>query len=170
MVAASDSDGEIASCSLSLNGSAQRTESNAPYTWGTATPADDPDLMGLASGDYTLTATCSDTDGLSASAEITVSVAAAPEPQSYSLTVNWDAPTEREDGSALSASDIASYEIYYFEVGSSIGSGSVVTVAGHEDQAELTVDQPGEYVIAISCTDTAGYSSDISQEVTVDVQ
>lgn len=188
IVEASDSDGSIASCSLTLNGSAVRTEVNAPYTWGAATSAGDTSLLDMSAGNYTLVANCVDDDNQTSTAEISVTVAAAPEPEpeppapaplpepepvTYTANITWTAPTTREDGSSLTPSEIDHYEVYYYLQGSQSGSGEIVNfnpdLGTSGNPATITLDQSGSYVFAISCVDSDGNVSDISDEVIVTI-
>lgn len=180
-VSASDSDGSIASCTLTLNGSTVRTDSSAPYTWG----ANDSALQTLSAGTHTLAATCTDSDSLTDSASITLTIAAAPEPDpeptpeptpdpvEYTISLTWTAPATREDGSTFNLSDIEQYEVYYYLQGTSAGEGQVATFSPSEgttdNPATITLTASGTYILAVSCIDKDGLVSNISDEVSITI-
>ncbi len=181
IVDAIDQDGDIESCSLSLNGQLVRAENSAPYTWGTANSADDQIKQGLPQGQHEISVTCLDNDGLSGTVQLNVAVNAPtpppePEPTTFSLTLNWNAPTQREDGSALAMTEIGGYEIYYFLQGTPQDQGTSIDVPAMDGNGQYTtsynleLDQPGSYVFAISTYDVNGIYSQISDEVVVDIQ
>ena len=91
-----------------------------------------------------------------------ISVTPAPVPVNVSLS--WVAPAEREDNTALSLSEIASYKIYY---GSTQGqyTNSVAindsTATGHT----FTNFSSGTYYFVITTIDTDGRESKYSPEV-----
>lgn len=175
IVAASDSDGSIASCTLSINGVAVRTETQSPYTWGTASSTNDNALLNMAPGDYQLKAVCTDNGGLSSNAQLTVSVVALPV---TSITVNasWSVPTQREDGTPLLVSDLASYKLFYYREGTDQNSGSVINIPALDSQSNLvtsysvTLSEKGAWVFAISSCDNADQESQLSSPVVVNVQ
>ncbi len=82
------------------------------------------------------------------------------------LGVSWTAPSEREDGSALALSEIASYHIYY---GAKAG----------EYQDQINIDDPsvvsaqvealpsGTYYLVVTAIDTDGRESLYSPEIVV---
>ncbi|MGA1826564.1 MAG: DNRLRE domain-containing protein, partial [bacterium] len=75
VVEASDPDGSISEVDLYINSTHVRTESNAPYEWGTANnTADDPLLLNCAPGVYQLRAVATDNDGDSTSVTLSVTV------------------------------------------------------------------------------------------------
>ncbi len=69
-VNATDSNGEIASVSLSIDGDFIRTESRAPYAWGSRDDA----LQNLSPGTYQLSAVAEDDDGLTSQATTTITI------------------------------------------------------------------------------------------------
>jgi hypothetical protein len=88
------------------------------------------------------------------------------------VTVSWTIPTKRVDGTALAASEIASYEILY-----SIDSGTIVTVpvaAGTTVSKAITLNlapRATKYVLKLQMTaiDTGGRKSDRSAVVSTDI-
>ena len=174
-VAASDSDGSIASCTLSVNGVAVRTETQAPYTWGTASSTNDSVLLNMAPGDYQLTAVCTDNDGLSSNVQLTVSIVALP-PTSVTVHAQWSVPTQREDGSPLLVSDLDSYKLFYYKEGTDRNSGSVINIPALDAQNNLvtshniTLSEKGSWAFAILSCDTTGQESQLSTPVVINVQ
>ena len=76
-------------------------------------------------------------------------------------SLNWVAPSEREDGSGLSPSEIAGYRIYY---GTESGSyPNVIYIDDHtETQAILPDLASGTYYIVMATVDTDGLVSTFS--------
>lgn len=70
------------------------------------------------------------------------------------LTLYWDAPTEREDGTPLPASEISYYEVYHNDA--SLGTTPTLS---------LDVDAKGDY--KVRTVDTDGQRSVFSNTVTV---
>lgn len=94
-----------------------------------------------------------------------------PDPQpgsSKSLTLSWSAPSSRANGDPLPLSDIAGYEIYYFQEGSD--SEQVISINNAQTTTYTTpLLSPGTYIFAISAIDTSNLFSDLSDpaEVTI---
>ena len=96
------------------------------------------------------------------------STPAPSEPDTGSATLSWTAPLTRVDGSAISLSEIQSYEILY---GSSPDSlSNTVTVDGSQTSAKITGLNPGPWYFSIRVIDTNGLTSDNSQIITYTVQ
>lgn len=82
-----------------------------------------------------------------------------------SYTVSWVTPSEREDGSPLSLSDIGGYLIYYGTVSGDyqdefdINDGSITSVT----QADLVLTA-GTYYFVMTAYDTDGRESAYSEE------
>jgi hypothetical protein len=78
-------------------------------------------------------------------------------------TVTWVAPTTREDGTAMSLSEIASYKIYY---GNAPGTYTTyITVPGSLTTAQITLGA-GSWYFAATTVDTSGLESAYSGEAT----
>ncbi len=79
------------------------------------------------------------------------------------ITVSWVAPAEREDGSAISMTEIAGYHVYY---GDSQGSYAheVAIDSGSTMSVMLNNLAAGMYYIAVTTVDTDGRESAWSQE------
>jgi fibronectin type 3 domain-containing protein len=79
--------------------------------------------------------------------------------------LSWQVPTTRADGSALLASDLKSYEIYYTTDTSA--TGTYVVNGGTTTSYSVTNLAAGTYYFAMSAIDNAGLKSSLSQVVTV---
>ncbi len=85
-VNATDTDGSVDNCRLSIGNQLIRQDSTSPYTWGTSSSDNDALLDNMSEGSYTLEAICTDDDGLTASSQLNFSVEApAPLPPTISL-------------------------------------------------------------------------------------
>ena len=80
------------------------------------------------------------------------------------VTVSWVAPVQREDGAAISMSEIASYKVYY---GRSEGLYARQVAVNDSSRMNVTLSnlEPGAWHIAVTAIDTAGRESAHSQEV-----
>lgn len=82
------------------------------------------------------------------------------------LSLNWTAPSEREDGSVMNLSEIAGYRIYYgTETGNyqnqlDINDSSAV-------QAKISEIPSDTYYVVVTVVDTDGRESSYSSEVVV---
>ena len=78
------------------------------------------------------------------------------------------APSEREDGSGLSLSEIAGFRIYY---GASSGDYSnTIEIDDHTaTQAEMAGIPSGTYYVAVTVVDVDGRESSYSDEVVITV-
>lgn len=84
-----------------------------------------------------------------------------------SVKIDWTPPSEREDGSALSLSEIGGYRIYYgttegdYPNQFDISGGTVSHVTASTGAATLTVS-PGVYHFVVTTYDTDGRESQYS--------
>jgi len=88
-------------------------------------------------------------------------------PTLVDLTISWDHPIAREDGSALPASEIDSYYIAYMN---NDGSMSIVAVPGSVNSVTIPDFPPGTYEFTINTVDTDGIVSAKSDPVTYVVE
>ena len=79
---------------------------------------------------------------------------------SGTAVVEWSAPEENSDGTALV--DLEGYNLYY---GNSPGDYSWVLELGGESEVELTELEAGTYYFAVTAVATDGRESDFSSEV-----
>ncbi len=80
----------------------------------------------------------------------------------------WTAPSQREDGTAIALSEIASYHIYY---GTESGDYQDVIFIedSSADQAQVADIPPGTYYVVVTTVDTDGRESAYSSEVVVNI-
>ncbi|MGB5324891.1 MAG: hypothetical protein WBN40_05630, partial [Pseudomonadales bacterium] len=77
------------------------------------------------------------------------------------VALDWLIPTTREDGSALPASEIDSYEIYFY-AGSNSQNGTSINVPAFDQTGNLVSDfvitalNSGNYFFTIATIDTQG--------------
>jgi len=82
------------------------------------------------------------------------------------LGLTWAAPSEREDGTGLSLSEIAGYRIYYgTEAGDYQNKIDINDTSA--DQAQVTDLAVGTYYVVMTTIDTAGIESSYSLEVEI---
>jgi hypothetical protein len=102
-------------------------------------------------------------------ASSTITTTTTTTPTSYSAQLSWTIPTTRADGTALTASELAGYEIYYTDDTGSVSA--VVSVSGGSTASTTVASMaPGNYSFAISAIDSAGLKSSLSSVVAVSFQ
>ncbi len=84
------------------------------------------------------------------------------------VSLSWTIPATREDGSLLSVSELAKYELY-ITAESDGASQSVVIDDPLQTSQTLTGLQPDVYHMAMSAVDVNGLYSDLTNIVTVDL-
>ncbi len=90
-----------------------------------------------------------------------------PPPSSGSVTLAWDPPTTKTDGSPLPSNEIDRYVIYY---GASSGNYTQSVNAGNVTQFTVTDLSTGTWYFAVTVYDTSGYQSDFSEEIFTQIQ
>ncbi len=96
----------------------------------------------------------------------------SPSPQTgnYSVHLTWVAPSTRADGSALAASDIAGYRLFYILDGSSSSADTVVAISGGSTTStDLSLTSTGTYTFAITAVDSNGAESALSSPVSLTI-
>jgi len=92
----------------------------------------------------------------------------APGATSHSLQLSWAIPTTRENGTALTISELAGYQVYYYLDGTSAGAGNVVNInGGTTSSTQISLTGSGTYYFAIAARDQAGLLSNLSNYVAV---
>jgi fibronectin type 3 domain-containing protein len=87
-----------------------------------------------------------------------------------SVQVTWSAPTTRLDGSALAASAIEGYRVFYTREGSSAGEDQAITIDGGNITAtSVALSSTGTYTFAVTAIDNAGLESPLSSPVSVTI-
>lgn len=80
--------------------------------------------------------------------------------------ISWVAPTEREDGTPISLSEIAGYRVYYGPTsGGYTGRFDILDSSANE--TGVSDLPPGRYYIAVTTLDTYGLESVLSEEITI---
>ncbi len=98
------------------------------------------------------------------SANITVSVVALP--TTFNLTLNWDAPTLREDDSPLPAEEIQEYKIYLGESENDLTLLKTVTSPSNQVIDDLLA---GRYYVSVSAVDTNNIESQRTTPTLIEV-
>jgi len=79
------------------------------------------------------------------------------------LSLSWQAPVSRSDGSAISPGEIRSYRIYF-----GLNSGEYVSVYEITDGSTQVILQgvpPGDYFVVVTAVDGQGRESAYSEEI-----
>jgi hypothetical protein len=79
--------------------------------------------------------------------------------------LNWDKPTQREDGASLSATQISAYEIHY--QGDNNQSGVFAVSSGDIRSYSLSSLSPGTYTISMLTVDSGGVKGNLSSGIVV---
>ncbi len=89
-----------------------------------------------------------------------------PPTASGGVTINWQPPTENEDGSSLT--NLAGYNIHY---GTSSGNYTQKISVSNPGVATYVVDNltPGKYYFAVAAVNASGTESPLSSEVAATV-
>ena len=83
----------------------------------------------------------------------------------YTVTLEWDAPTEDALGRPLG--DLASFRLYYREIGAAAFEPEIDV--GMATRASVQGLEAGEYVFAVTAVDELGNESDLSDPLVVEV-
>ena len=84
----------------------------------------------------------------------------------YSVTLEWDAPTTDAVGRPLE--DLSGYRLYYRETESAAGSETMIEL-GAETGVTVSGLAAGDYLFAVTALDTLGNESDLSNPLPVEV-
>jgi hypothetical protein len=84
----------------------------------------------------------------------------------YSVTLEWDAPTTDAVGRPLE--DLSGYRLYYRDTDSGAGSETMIELGA---QTRVTVSglPAGNYLFAVTALDTLGNESDLSDPLPVEL-
>ena len=140
--------------STTLNWTSINADScEASGSWTGNLPPSGNQTVGPLTSNSTFSVTCSNLRG-SAIVMVTVSI-------SGELSLNWVAPAENVDGSALT--DLAGYRIYYGERSRDYSGQEAVN---DPDITSISISAPaGSYYVAMTAIDTQGNESGYSNEV-----
>ncbi|MEO1595646.1 MAG: DUF5060 domain-containing protein [Pseudomonadota bacterium] len=170
VVTASDSDGSIADVVLSLDGTALRTETTAPYEWGAPGGSNDAALRDLAPGDYTISATATDDEGATATATMSFTVDPAVTQGQGDCAVagdlrQWHRVTLTCTGYAANESDEATFVDHRLNVTFTQGNRTL-TVPGHfaadGNAADSGAESGDQWRAYFSPPTTGSWSYDVS--------
>ena len=97
--------------------------------------------------------------------------ASSPTPTAkYSVRLSWAAPTTRADGTALPASALTGYRVFYTRDGSNQSEDTVVTVdGGNSTTLVLSLSIAGTYTFAITAIDSDGGESALSAPASITI-
>jgi len=84
--------------------------------------------------------------------------------QAYRANISWSLPTTRTNGSALTASELTGYEVYWTRA-SDNAKGTLKISGGTKSSTAFDVYTPGTYYFAISALDSKGLKSPLSAMV-----
>lgn len=87
-------------------------------------------------------------------------------PATYNASLSWTIPTTRADGTPLTASELAGYEIYYTTDTGSV-SAVVPVTGGSANSTTVSSLKSGNYSFSISAVDTNGLKSALSTVTTI---
>lgn len=81
--------------------------------------------------------------------------------KAYRANISWAVPTTRTNGSALPASELKGYEVYWTRT-SDNAKGTLRISGGTQSSTAFDVYTPGTYYFAVSALDTKGLKSPLS--------
>jgi hypothetical protein len=85
----------------------------------------------------------------------------------FSVTLEWDAPTQDAEGRPLT--DLAGYRLYYSNSFPPSGPDAVRLDLGLETRATVSGIPAGYYYFAVTALDAAGNESDLSAALEVEI-
>lgn len=91
-----------------------------------------------------------------------------PSPQLQEITLQWQSPSTRSDGSPLSLSEIAGYNIYYSQQPGQF-SNSVYVKGGYKMQVTIEGLASGRYYLTMTTIDDLGLESNFSSQLVVEI-
>ena len=82
----------------------------------------------------------------------------------YKAGLSWNIPVTRQNGAAISVSELSGYEVYWTRSSDSIG-GTIKVGGGTAKTTSLEVFKPDMYYFAVSAIDSKGLKSPLSKMV-----
>jgi hypothetical protein len=134
-------------------------------SWYSSVDGDIVNFTTLSVGEHVITATVTDSDGAVSYDEINLSVFEVP---TYSLSVTWNAPQQRADGSPLTSEELAGYRINWNN-DSNGASGSLLVEDGAATSYQINDLDAGSYRITLNTIDTSGLISSNSTDIQIDL-
>lgn len=101
--------------------------------------------------------------------EIPDSTTPPPNNSGSSVSINWNAPSSREDGSPLTIAELSGYEIYFFMDGSAEEEGVIYIEDPATTEYSTNTLSSGTYYFAISSIDTNGLYSSLSDYYSITI-
>ncbi|MCG8316047.1 MAG: fibronectin type III domain-containing protein [Pseudomonadales bacterium] len=121
----------------------------------------------LTVGEHLITASVSDSEGLSASMQLTLVVTEKTD-VADALTLSWDLPRYRSNGSPLDVAEIGGYELTF--IGHSSGEVVVIELIGSNSTSFPTSQlSPDSYTFTMRSFDREGLYSESTLPVEIDV-
>lgn len=145
---------------LTLSGVASDKEEgdlSANISWSSSLDGSLATTTNLSVGTHTITASVSDSDGLTATDQINLTVTAT-KPSTVTATLSWNIPDSRENGEALELYEIGGYEILFKKAGDSLYYSETITDAQVSNHV-ISDLEPGDYEFKITAYDTEGLYS-----------
>lgn len=144
---------------------AQMKVASAP-TDTTTTTTETSTSSGSTTTDTTASTGTTDTTSGTTTTDTGSTTTTTTTPTSYNAQLSWTIPTTRADGTALTAAELAGYEIYYTNDSGTVSA--VVPVSGGSTATTTVASMtPGNYSFAISAIDSTGLKSSLSSVVSV---
>jgi hypothetical protein len=156
-------------CCKGTSGDATGEEHSAPVTDATA-----PFGIAVDMSKFTTTGTRElyvdyrDTSGVMHEenyANFTVNVTPPVVPTTANVTITWEAPTKRTDGSALASADLASFDLLYFDDATGTMRTMRITDPASRSVKVTNLPKNTSYHFSVTATDTKGSTSAASQAV-----
>lgn len=119
-----------------------------------------------ATAPATTTATSTTTTTTTTTSPTSTTPTVSTAPVVYAAQLSWSIPATRADGTALSAGELAGYEVYYTNDSGTIAA-TVPVSGGTTTAASVSSLSSGNYSFAISAIDTTGLKSSLSSVVAV---
>lgn len=136
------------------------TTTSTPTTTPTAPTSDTTATTGTSTTTDTSTSSGTTTD---TTIPTTTTITA---PKTYNASVSWTIPSTRADGTPLTVSELAGYEVYYTNDSGSV-SVSVPVSGGSTASAVVSNLASGNYYFSISAIDSTGLKSALSTVASV---
>ena len=136
--------------------------------WSSSLDGSIANLSTLSVGDHVITATVADSDGVSVSDSIALTVTAIEVATTHDLSISWDAPTHRADGTLLMAEEIHGYRIRWTNEATG-ATESVMVEDAYATHHQLTALESGVYQITLNTLDVGGRISADSTVTMVDL-
>lgn len=137
-------------------------------TWYSSIDGNIGNFTTLSVGQHVITASIADSEGLTSEATIALEVTALPEVVVYSISLTWQAPLTRADGTDLYSEELAGYKITMTE--SASGESNIIEVTdGLATSHVIDNLDAGDYSFTLQTRDVNGLISSASSPILVSV-